>query len=84
MKRQTEIFLREDAITQNINKMTGLKLIEIKPKQGLPAIEKIVAASSSYSSLVEYCEKTFGKPLEDRTNPWDVYYIIEPASFVII
>lgn len=84
MKRQIGIFLREVVITQNTNKMTSLQLIEIKPKQGLPALEKIVAASSSYSSLVEYCEKTFGKSLEDRTNPWDVYYVIEPASFVIV
>lgn len=84
MKRQIEIFLREDATTQNTNKMTSLKLIEIRPKQGLPAIEKTVAASSSYSSLVEHCEKTYGKSLAERTNPFDVYYIIEPASFVIV
>jgi len=81
------ISLREDAITQNTNDMTSLKLIKVDPDPqgvGLPASEKIVAVSSSYSALVDYCEKTFGKSIAERENQWDVYYIIEPTSFVIV
>jgi hypothetical protein len=74
--------------------MTNLQLVEVDPTpggNGLPALRTVVAISSSWKALEDYCLDTYGKnataPPENyfgKNHTWEVHYVIEPSSVVIV
>jgi hypothetical protein len=72
--------------------MTQLELVEhdLTPWiDGLPIKRTIVAMSSSYSSLVEYCKETYGTDVKEdgmvsSSDSADIYYTIHSSKVVIV
>jgi len=74
--------------------MTQLQLVEVGPTPGgvgLSQCRTILAVSSSWTSLENYCLETYGKnaiaPPEDyfgKNHTWEVHYVIESSKIVIV
>jgi len=68
--------------------MVQLQLVEIEPETSggywLPEIKKVIAISTSYSALVEYCMETFGKTIGKSGKSHEVYYEIEETKIVVV
>lgn len=66
--------------------MTNLNLVEVDPNPGfigLPEGRKILAVSTSYSALCDYCTEKFGA-IPNEKEQFKVYYVIEPSSILIV
>lgn len=65
--------------------MTQLELV--KNENGLPTQRKtrtVLAVSTSYSALVEYCNETYGEPISEVDCGKQKYYTIENTPIAIV
>jgi hypothetical protein len=64
--------------------MTQLQLVEIDARKEIE-VRTIKAVSSSWSTLIGYCEDTFDKtPNDESDSKWDVRYTIEESKIIIV
>ena len=68
--------------------MTQLQLIQIDPTPvgyGSPEKKTVLAVSSSWSALRDYCIENYGQtPNDNPDSIWDVRYKIEKSNIVIV
>jgi len=64
--------------------MVNLELVYCRLVTGNKKSETVIAMSTSYSALKDYCMKTFKKKVKDSEHFTDDHYIIRSSEVIII